>query len=107
MTNTQFLITVVVVALAIHITRFLPFMVFGNKEKLPGIIDYLGNVLPAAMMGLLVVYCFKDFNFTVVSEIVPAVVAALVVVVAHLWKKNTVLSIVAGTAVYMILLKIM
>lgn len=107
MTETQFVITVVVFALSVQITRALPFVIFRDASHLPKIIEYLGKVLPAAMMGLLVVYCFKDMNFTVVSEIVPALVAAVVVVTLHLWKRNTVLSISAGTILYMVLIRVM
>ena len=107
MTETQFVITVVVFALSVQITRALPFIIFRDASHLPKIIEYLGKVLPASMMGLLVVYCFKDVNFTVVSEIVPALVAAVVVVTLHLWKRNTVLSISAGTILYMVLIRVM
>lgn len=106
MTNTQFFITVIVIALSIQLTRALPFFVFGNKDELPKMVEYLGKVLPASMMGLLIVYCYKDFDFTMVASIVPALIAATVVVGIHLWKRNTVLSIVLGTVSYMVLIKL-
>lgn len=107
MNSTQFLITVVLLALAVQLTRALPFVIFGTKSELPKIVEYLGKVLPAAMMGLLVVYCFKDFDFRSSSQIIPAIVASLLVVVGHLWKRNTVLSIAIGTVAYMILIRVM
>jgi len=106
MTNTQFIITIVLMGLAVQITRFTPFLLFGKMEKLPPIIEYLGKVLPAAMMGLLVVYCFKDMNFTNTHELVPSLVATVSIVAIHLWKRNTIASISIGTAVYMILLRL-
>ena len=92
--------------IAVQITRHTPFVLFGNFEKLPPILDYLGKVLPAAMMGMLVVYCLKDMNVHRVHELVPTVCAAVAIVIVHLYKKNTILSIFLGTAVYMILLRV-
>ena len=89
------------------LTRFLPFLVFGKQGKTPKIIDYLGKVLPAAMMGLLVAYCFKNVRVTDWRELVPALVACGAVVGLHLWKRNTILSIGLGTVVYMILIRVM
>lgn len=105
MTDVQFLITVAVLAFSVALTRFLPFLVFGNGRT-PKIVDYLGKVLPAAMMGLLVVYCFKDVDFGSVGSLVPTLVASACVAVVHLLKRNTVLSITAGTAVYMLLIRV-
>ena len=85
------------------LTRFLPFLIFGKRKKLPAFIEYLGKVLPAAMMGLLVVYCFRDINLTDIPTLIPAIAGSLAVVVLHLVKRNTILSISAGTVVYMIL----
>lgn len=106
MTDFQFIILVLLLAAATALTRFLPFLIFGNKGKTPAFIDYLGKVLPAAMMGLLVVYCFKDVDFGSFKSVMPVAVSSLVVAGLHIWKRNTILSIVLGTAVYMILIRI-
>lgn len=105
MTDTQFIIIVIVLASATFLTRALPFLLFGSREQMPKAIDYLGKVLPAAMMGLLVVYCFKDTNFGQMQEVLPLLIASAVVAGIHLWKRNFILSIVLGTAVYMILIR--
>lgn len=107
MTEAQMIITVLVLALSVWITRFLPFFVFTKTERLPKAVDYLGRVLPAAMMGLLVVYCFKDYTFTDWHTIVPVLISVTVVAALHLIKRNTILSISVGTAVYMILIRVM
>lgn len=107
MSDWQFLLITGLLALATMITRFVPFLIFGKKQKTPKIIEYLGKVLPAAMMGLLVAYCFKSVQFTDWRELVPAIVATGTVVGLHLWKRNTILSIAVGTAVYMILIRVM
>lgn len=106
MNEIQIIITILVLALSVWITRFLPFFVFTNTERLPKIVDYLGKVLPAAMMGLLVVYCFKDYDLHNITKIAPVLISAAVVSVLHLVKRNTILSISAGTAVYMILIRV-
>lgn len=107
MTNAQLIISILLMALATVITRFVPFLIFGRKGKTPKTIDYLGKVLPSAMMGLLVVYCFRDMNFGEYTELVPAVIGTLTVVVLHIWKRNTILSIVSGTLVYMLVIRLL
>ena len=54
---------IVVATLVTMATRFLPFLIFGSGRKTPEIVTYLGKVLPCAIMGMLVVYCFKDVSF--------------------------------------------
>ena len=107
MSNVQIYITVAVLAASVMITRFLPFIIFKDTGHLPKVIEYLGRVLPAALMGLLVVYCFKDYNFSDFSALLPALLAAASVIAIHLWKRNTILSISAGTVVYMILIRLL
>jgi len=91
---------------SVALTRFLPFLVFKNAKKLPKAVDYLGRVLPAAMMGLLVVYCLKGYNFTDIGEILPVAIAIGTVVGLHLWKRNTILSLSVGTVLYMVLIRV-
>ncbi len=105
MSDMQFIITAVMLALATMATRYLPFMVF-KDNKLPGIIVYLGKLLPSAMMGLLVIYSFKDFDFGSLSGALPPLTAGLAAALLHLWKRNTMLSIAVSTAVYMLLIRI-
>lgn len=94
------------VALGCALTRFLPFLLFPSAERTPRFILYLGRVLPPAMIGLLVVYCFKGVSVIQSPHGIPEVLALLVVVVLHVWKKNTLLSIGAGTAAYMLLVQL-
>lgn len=106
MSTWQFLIIVLVMALSVQITRWLPFLIFRNAQKLPRVIEYLGNVLPAAMMGLLVIYCFKDLDFLSYASWLPALLASLVTAGLQLWRRNMILSIAVGTALYMILIRV-
>lgn len=103
MNNTYALTLILVMALVTALLRFLPFLVLGNR-KTPGFVDYLGKVLPFAVMAMLVVYCLKDISM---GNVVLQLVSVLVVVGMHLWKKNTLLSIVAGTVCYMVLIRVM
>lgn len=106
MTDRQFLIITVLLALSVMICRYLPFIIFKDDEKLPDIIDYLGKALPSAMIGMLVVYSFKDYDFSDMAQILPAVIASAVTVIVHLFKRNTIISVLSGTLVYMILLNV-
>lgn len=99
-------ILIAVIAAVTALLRFLPFCVFGGKRKTPEIITYLGRVLPFAIMGMLVVYCFKQLSFLKAPFGAPELIAGAVVVVLHHWKQNTLLSIVTGTVIYMILIQV-
>lgn len=83
-------------------TRFLPFLVFPKGKTPPKFVQYLGKVLPCAASGLLVVYCFKDVASSETYGI-PEILSVLLIIVLHKWKKNTLLSIGGGTALYMLL----
>ena len=93
-----------VVAVVTMLLRFVPFAVFG-RSKTPDYITYISSILPYAIMGMLVVYCVKDVNIAAAPHGIPELIAGGVVVGLHLWKKNTLLSIVTGTIVYMLLIQ--
>ena len=97
---------VAAIALVTALLRFLPFAIFSGNRKKPKIIEKLGKVLPYAIMGMLVVYCLKDVNVARVSGFLPALIACLVVGVLHMWKRNTLVSIISGTVCYMILVQV-
>lgn len=87
------------------ILRFLPFFVFGGKAKTPEFIEYLGKVLPYAIMGMLVVYCVKGVTFDAVKNWLPALVGVVLTAAVQIWKRNTIYSILIGTAAYMVLIR--
>ena len=95
-----------IVVFGTMLTRFLPFLIFGRKKEAPKYIQYLGKVLPAAVFGLLVVYCLKDINLFTGSRGIPEAIAILVVVLLHVWKRQMLLSIAGGTVCYMVLLQV-
>ena len=97
---------IVVATLVTMATRFLPFLIFGNGRKSPDIIVYLGKVLPYAIMGMLVIYCLKDVSFLSAPYGVPELLGCIAVALLHIWKRNTLLSIGAGTVFYMLLVQL-
>ncbi len=85
--------------------RFLPFLLFPSGKKTPAFVTYLGKVLPFAMIGLLVVYCLKDVSVFSGSHGLPELIAIAAVVVLHVWRRNTLLSVASGTICYMLLVQ--
>lgn len=107
MTTAQILITILFVALGTIFTRFISFIIFPASRETPPYIAYLGKVLPSAVMGMLIIYCYKSLDFSAVSAWLPSVIAGIAVALLQLWKKNMFISICSGTALYMVLIRIM
>ncbi|MEA4965368.1 MAG: branched-chain amino acid transporter permease, partial [Oscillospiraceae bacterium] len=101
--NRHALLLVAVIAAVTAAIRFLPFLLF--QKKTPRAVLYLGSVLPNAIMGMLVVYCLRHVSLSGGSHGIPEAAAILVVWLLHRWKHNTLLSILAGTAAYMLLVQ--
>ncbi|MDO4748884.1 MAG: AzlD domain-containing protein [Eubacteriales bacterium] len=99
------ILLVLVMAVVSFLLRAFPFILFSGKRETPKFVIYLGKVLPFAIIGMLVVYCVKDMNFTAVANFLPYIIAGAVVVVLHVWRRNTLLSIIAGTLSYMALVQ--
>ena len=97
---------VAVVALVTIALRFAPFLIFRGSKQTPAFVAYLGRVLPYAIMGMLVVYCLRSTSFTDASHGLPEIISCALVVLLHLWKRNTLISIVGGTACYMMLVQL-
>ncbi len=95
---------ILVMAGVTALLRFLPFLVF--RRHTPPYIAYLGKVLPPALIGMLVIYCFKDVSFAAAPFGLPELIAAICVVVLHVWKRNSLVSILGGTGVYMLLVQL-
>ena len=100
------ILLVAVAVLVTMATRFLPFLIFGEKRKTPPVIEYLGTVLPCAIMGMLVVYCLKDVSFLSTPFGLPELISCVVVAALHVWKRNSLLSIGGGTVCYMLLVQL-
>lgn len=106
MTTTQLALTVVIIMAATMLTRFISFLVFPAGKETPAFVRYLGKVLPAAAMAMLVIYCFKGIDLTSGSHGAPELLAGLAVAVTHKWKHNMLLSIGGGTALYLFLIHV-
>lgn len=96
---------VAVIALVTVLLRGIPFIVFSGKKKTPAFITYLSDVLPYAIMGMLVVYCLRNIRIVDRPHGLPEIFSGGAVVLLHLWKRNTLLSIAFGTIIYMVLVQ--
>ena len=102
MTDLRVLIIILVMAAVTIVLRALPFILLNGKET-PEYITYLGKYLPYSIIAMLVVYCVKGVSLVKGSHGIPELIAIAVVAMLHVWKRNTLLSIVTGTILYMVL----
>ncbi len=98
-------IIIVLVAVTTLATRAIPFILFPEGKEIPKAVQYLGKVLPPAVIGMLVVYCFKSMDITSAPFGIPEIIAGVVVALLHVWKRNNLLSIGVGTVLYMALVQ--
>lgn len=102
MSDFMYLATVIVVLmLATFATRILPFAVLYKVADHP-LLRYLGRYLPAMIMVLLIIYSFKKEDLFSV-HFLPELLCLCVVALLHLLFKQTLLSIIVGTALFMYL----
>ena len=106
MFDTHAALLILICALVTAATRFLPFLIFGSKEKTPAFITSLGKVLPGAIIAMLVVYCLKDISFLAYPYGIPELLGCAAVAALHVWKRNSLLSIGVGTVFYMVLVQL-
>ena len=97
---------VAVMAAGTLLLRALPFLVFGSGRKTPAYILYLGKVLPPAIVGMLVIYCLREVQPLAGSHGLPEAIAVLCVIGLQVWKRQSLLSILGGTVIYMILVQL-
>ena len=107
MTPLETMAMILAVAAGTVITRFLPFWLFPENKGVPRVVAFLGQALPPAMMGLLVVYCLKGADVLGPTHAIPEIVALAAIYVLHRAKHNALISIAGGTAVYVLLLRIL
>lgn len=107
MTLIQQIITILMVVIGTIMTRFLSFLLFPAGKPTPKYIQYLGRVLPAAVFGLLVIYCLKDVSIFSGSHGLPELAAIVLVIVLYYWKRQMLLSIAGGTVCYMLLVQLL
>lgn len=105
MVNAHTFYAIAIMALITALLRFLPFLIFKGKASTPKLVEKLGRLLPSAVIAMLVVYCLKDMNFSATADYLPAIIAGLLTGVLHVWKGNTLLSVISGTVCYMLLVQ--
>ncbi|MGF6907383.1 branched-chain amino acid transporter permease [Fusobacterium sp. PH5-44] len=96
---------IMIVALVTWSTRAIPYLIFGGAKKLPSIISYLGNVLPNAIMIILVVYCIRNIDISNILSGAAELTSIGCIIIIQLISKNTILSIILGTILYMALIR--
>lgn len=109
--TSKLIIIILVASLSTFATRIIPFAIFTNRE-VPKIVKYLGDILPPAIIGILIIYCIKSAYlggsgaaFSIdINSLIPQIIGIAITSAIHLWKKNTLLSISIGTVSYMLLI---
>lgn len=107
MTDMQLFLTVMLCALTTAAVRFAPFILFPGGKNAPRFITWLGGYLPRAVMAMILVYCLKDVHFAGAAGWIPAFAGVAVTAVLHVWRRQMSLSIIGGTTVYMLLIRLL
>ncbi len=105
MADKTIILMIAISSIVTFLLRFLPFMIFKGKQT-PVVIQYLGEVLPYSIMAMLVVYCLKDIDLLHSPFGAKEIIASLITAVSYLYKRNTLLSVVGGTIIYMLLIQL-
>ena len=106
MTLVYNLSVVLVAAICTFFTRLFPFALFGRHQEPPQLVKYLGNILPRAVMAILIIFCLKGMTFNQISGFVPLIIGVIIVALLHIWKRNNLISIGVGTVCYMFMIQI-
>ncbi len=106
MSTSRTILIIIICGLCTFLERALPFIVFRGRE-VPVIVQYLGKVLPMAIMATLIIYCLKGVSFDVCTGWLPQIAASAVTVGLHLWKRNAMLSVFGGTICCMLLTQLL
>lgn len=105
MNKTTAAIALVLCACIVYFERCLPFLAF-SKREMPPLIKKLSDLLPPALMAILVVYGLKSLTTSDAHTAIAMIVASIFTAIIHIYKKNQILSVFLGTALYMILLNV-
>lgn len=104
--NTQHsILLIITMSLVVIFLRAVPFLIFRGKET-PAFIEYIGKYLPYAIMGMLLVYCFRETQVLSAPCGMPELIAIIITAGLQIWKKQGLLSIVVGTISYMLLVQL-
>lgn len=105
MTLLEQMITIGLCAAATLITRFVSFLVFSPRKPTPRYIQYLGLTLPCGIFAMLVIYCLRDVDLLAFPHGIPEAIALAFTLLLQLWKRQMLVSMAGGTALYMVLVQ--
>lgn len=105
LTTLQSLMIIIVIAVVTLFTRAIPFLIFSGQGETPKYVVYIGKVLPAAVIGMLIIYCVKNVSVLKLPYGIPEVISIITVASLHTWKRNNLISILGGTVLYMFLIQ--
>lgn len=107
----QQVLTIGIAAVTNFLTRWLPFALFsnskGDRQNVAPFIKGLGDFLPPAIMLMLVVYCYRNLNLYNLTTSLPEILAGIITVGIHLWRRSMFLSLILGTLSYILLINFM
>jgi len=101
--TTGYILAAILVAAGItFLLRLLP---FGLKKALAGseLLDALSHWIPLGAVALLAIYAVAKIDYSSFATAAPYLAGLVVTVAVHLWRKNMVLSMVAGTVTCVVL----
>lgn len=104
MDNSYAFVALLIASAVTWALRVGPFFVFKDRE-IPEILRYLGDVMPPAIMAILVIYFIRDNIVT--GDVLSELIALGLVLIIQLARRNMILSMTVGTLVYMLLIRIM
>lgn len=103
MPDTRYLLAAVAVSAAVTWgLRALPFTALAALRA-SRTVAYLRERMPTGVMVILLVYCLRSLPLAHPARALPSVAALAVTVGLHLWRRNALLSILAGTATSVLL----
>ena len=105
MTTLEAIISILVMAGVTFLTRLAPFALFGRGGRPPRVVTYLGQVLPPAVIAMLIIYCLKNIDLFAGSHGLPEAIAVALTVILQATLRNLLLTIAAGTIGYMLLVQ--
>lgn len=105
LTTLEVLVVLFALVFGTLLTRLLAFVLFPENRRQPQVISFLSLTIPAAMMGLLVVFCLKSTTVLSYPYGLPELISVALIVALHLWRRNVLLSIAVGTLMYMFLVQ--
>lgn len=98
---------ILVSGVATALTRFLPFILFSGNRQMPPKLKRIADILPSAVIAVLVVYGVSPQLSSVGADTLYALAALTLTVLTHLWRRNTLFSMFVGTVSYMLMVNLL